>query len=114
MILYTTASNVDLNTGEAFALAKTADPKSERTLVVVTKIDLRSQEFMSQFREMCNTKLGVVCVRNRTSDEVKKRVLFDEVKQLERLQFSSPDLAELPQSSRGVDQLVFQLVQLQK
>lgn len=72
VIIYTTAANVDLNTGEALSLAKKADPKSERTLIVVTKIDLRDTEFITQFKDMSKSRLGVVCVRNRSNDEVKK------------------------------------------
>lgn len=46
IILYTTTCSADLNTGEAYALAKEADPHSERTLVVATKVDRRESSFI--------------------------------------------------------------------
>lgn len=47
IILYTTTCTADLNTGEAYSLAKDADPNGERTLIVGTKIDRREKVFMN-------------------------------------------------------------------
>jgi len=44
IILYVTACTNDLNTGEALALARQADPENQRTLTVATKIDLCEKE----------------------------------------------------------------------
>lgn len=51
IILYVTPANNDLNTGEAYSIAKHADPESKRTLTIATKIDTREkQTFASQFQ----------------------------------------------------------------
>lgn len=65
-----TAASGDLNTGEAFAVARAADPEGLRTLTIATKIDTREKtNFVEQFKFM-NNGLGVVCVRCRTKDEI--------------------------------------------
>jgi dynamin 1-like protein len=43
IILYVTASNNDLNTGEALAMARKVDPDGIRTLMIATKIDMRDK-----------------------------------------------------------------------
>jgi dynamin 1-like protein len=70
IILYVTAASNDLNTGEAYSVARRADPESKRTLTIATKIDTREKSaFAEQFKLMSNG-LGVVCVRCRTKNEV--------------------------------------------
>eukprot|EP00351_Strombidinopsis_sp_SopsisLIS2011_P006540 CAMPEP_0116887928 /NCGR_PEP_ID=MMETSP0463-20121206/22648_1 /TAXON_ID=181622 /ORGANISM="Strombidinopsis sp, Strain SopsisLIS2011" /LENGTH=93 /DNA_ID=CAMNT_0004551579 /DNA_START=331 /DNA_END=612 /DNA_ORIENTATION=- len=75
VILYTTTCSADLNTGEAYAIAKEVDPHGERTLIVATKIDRREKGFITQFEDM-QSGLGIVCVRNRTQEEVDNKISF--------------------------------------
>jgi len=41
IILYTVPACNDLNTGEAYSLARKVDPEGRRTLTIATKIDRR-------------------------------------------------------------------------
>mmetsp|Transcript_46117 Transcript_46117/g.62640 ORF Transcript_46117/g.62640 Transcript_46117/m.62640 type:complete len:111 (-) Transcript_46117:1219-1551(-) len=91
IILYTTTCTADLNTGEAYSLAKDADTNSERTLIVATKIDRREKAFMNQFEDM-QSGLGIVCVRNRTQEEVEKNVDYQDIRKIEQAEFESMDL----------------------
>ncbi len=43
IILYVTPASNDLNTGEAYSVAKAADPECKRTLTIATKIDTREK-----------------------------------------------------------------------
>ena len=52
VILYTMPCTNDLDTGEALALAREVDPLVKRTLTVVTKIDLRDDNFTQQLKTM--------------------------------------------------------------
>ena len=65
----------DLDTGEALALARDVDPTGSRTLTIVTKIDMREKHFVQQIKDM-SEGLGVVCVRNRTAEELADGVDF--------------------------------------
>mmetsp|Transcript_22650 Transcript_22650/g.31039 ORF Transcript_22650/g.31039 Transcript_22650/m.31039 type:complete len:92 (-) Transcript_22650:216-491(-) len=80
IILYITPCTGDLNTGEALALAKKVDPEKQRTLAIATKIDRRDDSFMSSFKDMNSKGLGVVCVKNRSQEEVEEGISFEEVK----------------------------------
>ena len=75
VILYTMACTNDLDTGEALALARDVDPTGSRTLTIVTKIDMREKHFVQQIKDM-SEGLGVVCVRNRTAEELADGVDF--------------------------------------
>jgi GTPase Era involved in 16S rRNA processing len=107
IILYVTPASNDLNTGEAFAIAKKADPEGLRTLTIATKIDTREREtFVEQFNSM-KTGLGVVCVRCRTNNEVvNEKISFDELLVRERNALSEDDLQQLPTMAKGTPRLV--------
>lgn len=112
IILYITPCTGDLNTGEALSLAKKVDPNKERTLAIATKIDRREEGFMTTFKDMNSQGLGVICVKNRSQEEVEEGISFEEVKQKEMIEFSQPDLATMPATSRGTNQLINQLIML--
>jgi hypothetical protein len=75
IILLVMPSTSDLTTSESLELANKEDPTRERSLIVV-------KGFESQFEDM-QGGLGIVCVRNRTQDEVEAGASFDEVRVLE-------------------------------
>jgi len=56
--------------------------------------------------------LGVVCVRNRSQEELKSGKTFAETREIEAKEFMHPQLQGLPQESRGIEQLIIQLVNL--
>ena len=110
LILYTIPCTVDLNTGHALSIAREVDPKGDRTLTVATKIDLRVQSsFTEQFLKLKGT-LGIICVRNRSKEEIEGGMTFDQVREKERQEFEGPDLAFIPLESRGTENLVLKLV----
>lgn len=114
LILYTIPCTVDLNTGHALSLARDVDPKGERTLTVATKIDLRvKSSFAEQFAKLAGS-LGIVCVRNRSREEIEAGLSFNDVKQKEKLEFEAPDLNFIPKESRGTENLIQRLVGLQR
>ena len=110
-----TPANNDLNTGEAYSIAKNADPESRRTLTIATKIDTREkQTFANQFKLM-SSGLGVVCVRCRTNHEVEtEKISFQELMLRERQCLLEDDLVNLPSSSKGTPKLIEQLIGLQR
>lgn len=110
IILYITPCTGDLNTGEALSLARKVDPQKSRTLVIATKIDRREEGFMTNFKDMSSNGLGIICVKNRSQEEVEAGTSFEEVKVRERAEFMNPDLASMPEASKGTDQLINQLV----
>ena len=112
VILYTMPCTNDLDTGEAFAIARQVDPLGKRTLTVVTKIDKRDEHFNEKLKTMSDG-LGVVCVRNRTNQELNDGVDFEAVRQIEKAIFNL-ELTQVPEKSRGVDSLISQLVELQR
>lgn len=61
-----------------------------------------------------NCGLGIVCVRNRTQEEVEKGITFEKLRDLELNEFESLDLQKLPKESRGMGCLITQLVDLQR
>lgn len=90
--MYTIPCTVDLNTGHALSLAREVDPKGERTLTVATKVDLRvKSSFSEQFAKLQGS-LGIVCVRNRSKDEIEAGLSFEDVRKREKLEFEHPDL----------------------
>jgi len=107
IILYVTPASNDLNTGEAYTVAKNADPECKRTLTIATKIDTREKSsFAEQFKLMSNG-LGVVCVRCRNKNEVEtEKISFQELMLRERQCLMEDDLASLPSSSKGTPKLI--------
>ena len=112
-MLYVTPATNDLNTGEALALAREVDPEGKRTLTIATKIDRREKHsFAKQFKDQ-NSGLGLVCVRNRTQEEVESGLSFDDLLRKEEIALSESDLQAVPNESKGISQLIEQLVTLQ-
>lgn len=53
-----------------------------------------------------NNGLGLVCVRNRTQEEVEEGISFEELLQKEALVLSESDLQSLPSESKGIPKLI--------
>ena len=56
----------------------------------------------------------MVCVRNRTDEELHSGVTFQQIRDLESQIWLDPTLQEIPRKCRGVDALVDQLVEIQR
>lgn len=114
LILYTIPCTVDLNTSQALSLARSVDPKGDRTLTVATKIDLRVKSSFAENFAKLSGSLGIICVRNRSKEEIESDMSFEECKQKEVQEFESPDLQFIPAESRGTNCLIIRLVSVQK
>ena len=64
MILLVMPCTQDLTTSECLELARDADPKRERSLVVITKIDRWEKGYSKQLEN--DLGLPIIAVRNRT------------------------------------------------
>lgn len=76
IILCVFPANVDIATVESFTLAREVDPKGLRTIGVITKCDLATndnvlcQQLLMQTENVLQLKLGFIAVRNRAHDEI--------------------------------------------
>lgn len=114
VILLTIQATSDSTTSQAIQIAADTDVdrSGQRTLTVITKIDMRqSNEPVSAL----SGGLGFVCVRNRNDEEAKRGVTFEEARVLEMDFFKSrPDMVALPAENKGMDALVDKLVAIQR
>ena len=106
IILYVAAAVSDLTTGESLALARSVDPEIKRTLTIVTKIDRRDPLVFRKQLEDVSDGLGAVCVRNRTQEEVEKKIPFEDVLEKESEILAEKDLASMPDNFKGIPMLV--------
>ena len=118
LILLITPANTDFTTSEALSLIHDAENYKERTVAVITKIDLGSDE-KNISKKITDNELGLryppVVVRNRTQEEIDKGVLWEVVRQREdELLMNHSELSRLPEASKGTRNLIKQLVELQK
>ncbi|XP_054290205.1 dynamin-1-like protein [Macrosteles quadrilineatus] len=73
IILAVTPANADLTTSESLALARDVDPEGERTLAVITKLDLMDEgtdawDILSG--KIIPVKLGIIGVVNRSQRDI--------------------------------------------
>jgi len=79
MILAVTAANTDLANSDAICIAKEVDPKGERTLGVMTKLDLMDRGtdargiFSGESGDVPHLKLGYVGVVNRSQGDINEQ-----------------------------------------
>ena len=79
LILAVTGANTDLANSDAICIAKEVDPKGERTLGVMTKLDLMDRGtdargvFTGESGDVPTLKLGYVGVVNRSQGDINER-----------------------------------------
>eukprot|EP00519_Triparma_laevis_P014613 CAMPEP_0182490442 /NCGR_PEP_ID=MMETSP1321-20130603/296_1 /TAXON_ID=91990 /ORGANISM="Bolidomonas sp., Strain RCC1657" /LENGTH=789 /DNA_ID=CAMNT_0024692615 /DNA_START=6 /DNA_END=2375 /DNA_ORIENTATION=- len=79
LILAVTAANTDLANSDAIAIAKEVDPKGERTLGVMTKLDLMDRGtdargiFTGESQDVPLLKMGYIGVVNRSQADINER-----------------------------------------
>ena len=86
IILAVTAANTDIANSDALQLAKKVDPTGDRTVGVLTKLDLmdRGTDAGSVLRgEVFKLKLGFVGVVNRSQQDIMERKSLDEARAAE-------------------------------
>ncbi|CAD5225714.1 unnamed protein product [Bursaphelenchus xylophilus] len=80
IILAVTPANVDLATSEPLKLAKQFDPKGDRTIAVLTKLDLMDKGTSAEHVLLGHTipvKLGIVGVVNRSQQDLNNNKSLD-------------------------------------
>lgn len=99
IIVAVTAANTDPATSESLQAAKRVDPNNDRTVAVVTKLDIMNHgtDAGDLLRgKVVPMKLGIVGVVNCSQQEIKQRVSLADKKLMEASFFRTnyPDLAE--------------------
>ena len=80
VILAVSAGNVDIVNSDAILLAKIVDPQQERTLAVVTKVDLATDDLTDVLSgKTLPIKLGIVGVINRSPRDITDGLSYEEV-----------------------------------
>ncbi|CAF1347667.1 unnamed protein product [Rotaria magnacalcarata] len=98
IILAITPANVDFSTSEAVKFAKEVDPEGQRTLAVLTKLDLMDRG-TDAYDVLCGrvipVKLGIIGVVNRSQEDINKKKPIDEALRYESafLQKTYPSIA---------------------
>lgn len=98
IILAVITANTDMATNESLKLAKNVDPKGERTLAVVTKLDLMDKGTDARAvltGDVIKVELGIVGVVNRSQQDIIDDKSMEDAHADERKFFQShyPDLA---------------------
>ncbi|KAL7235532.1 hypothetical protein ACSBR1_018932 [Camellia fascicularis] len=110
IILNVLSATVDFPTCESIRMSQHVDKTGERTLAVVTKVDIAPEGLLEKVTlDDVNIGLGYVCVRNRIGDESYEDARVEEA----RLFQSHPLLSKINKSMVGVPRLAQKLVQIQ-
>ena len=113
IILCVIPANIDLSTSEALSLARKWDEHGQRTLGVVTKIDIMnpgSNAKKTLLNQEVVLKLGYVGVKCRNQEETTKgKPVKDGLKDEKEFFRSHPDYRGLPSDCYGTDTLVQKL-----
>ncbi|KAI8027336.1 Dynamin-related protein 4C [Camellia lanceoleosa] len=110
IILNVLSATVDFPTCESIRMSQRVDKTGERTLAVVTKVDIAPEGLLEKVTaDDVNIGLGYVCVRNRIGDESYEDARVEEA----RLFKSHPLLSKINKSMVGVPRLAQKLVQIQ-
>ncbi|CAF3064210.1 unnamed protein product [Rotaria sp. Silwood2] len=116
VILCVFPANVDIATVESFTLAREFDSKGSRTIGVITKSDLASdntalaQQLLMEKPDIFQLKLGFIAVRNRSTDE---RISLKDARKREQEFFREHSISTLVGSHcLGIDALINRLADL--
>ena len=81
LILLVIPANSDFTTSEAISLIKKNSDYQDRTLGIITKIDLAATQERNLYRKIMENELDLkfnpIVVRNRTQEEIEKSEEFD-------------------------------------
>ena len=92
IILCVVPANADLSTCEAFKIAKDLDPSGERTIGVLTKVDImdRGTDALKILKNQeIYLQLGYVAVKNRSQKDINNGMRVQEALEVERKFFSA-------------------------
>ncbi|CAK9134036.1 unnamed protein product [Ilex paraguariensis] len=110
IILNVLSATVDFPTCESIRMSQRVDKTGERTLAVVTKVDIAPEGLLDKvMADDVNIGLGYVCVRNRIGEES-----YDEARKEEANLFEThPLLSKIDKSMVGIPVLAQKLAQIQ-
>jgi len=110
IILNVLSAAVDFPTCESIRMSQSVDKTGERTLAVVTKVDMFPEGLLEKVTaDDVNIGLGYVCVRNRIGDES-----YEEAREEEAKLFKTHTLlSNIDKSIVGIPVLAEKLVRLQ-
>ncbi|CAL9004554.1 unnamed protein product [Prunus brigantina] len=110
IILNVLSASTDFSTCESISMSRSVDKTGERTLAVVTKVDMAPEGLLEKVTaDDVHIGLGYVCVRNRIRDET-----YEEARSIEdRLFETDPFLSKIDKSMVGIHVLADKLVQIQ-
>lgn len=113
IILCVIPANQDLSTQDSLKLARKLDPHGERTLGVLTKVDLMDEGtdcLKILQNQHIKLRLGYVAVKGRSQLEIKSKVNVEQARKNESNFFNShPVYASIPSSLWGTGSLTRQL-----
>lgn len=119
LILLVIPANSDFTTSEAISLIKKNSDYKERTIAIITKIDLAANHEKNLFRKIMENELELkfnpIVVRNRTQEELENNEDFELIRSKENdLIDSTSDLDKLPDECKGTSKLIWRLVNIQR
>ncbi|XP_002965423.2 dynamin-related protein 4C isoform X2 [Selaginella moellendorffii] len=110
IILNVICSTVDFPTCESILMSRQVDREGERTMAVVTKVDMSPKDLKEKvMADVVGIGLGYICVRNRIGDETHEEGRDKEAE----LFRTDPHLRDLPESMLGIRQLAKRLTEFQ-
>ncbi|CAF1041020.1 unnamed protein product [Adineta steineri] len=116
VILCVFPANVDVATVESFTLASEVDPNGVRTIGVITKSDLATnndtlvQQLLMERADVLHLKLGFVAVRNRSTEE---KISLEEARRREKKFFREhPASTAVGWHCLGIEGLINRLADL--
>ncbi|XP_021822751.1 dynamin-related protein 4C-like isoform X1 [Prunus avium] len=110
IILNVLSASNDFSTCESISMSRSVDKTGERTLAVVTKVDMAPEGLLEKVTaDDVDIGLGYVCVRNRIRDET-----YEEARAIaDQLFKTHPLLSKIDKSMVGIQVLADKLVQIQ-
>ena len=112
LILAVSEANTDITNSDALKMARTYDPKGQRTLGVVTKLDLMDRgtdAFATLNGELVELKLGFIGVINKSQSELNTKVPFDLVRRREQTYFRNHPAYSTFANNMGISVLTHRL-----
>ena len=110
LILIVIPANIDLSTSDALSFARKLDPKGQRSLGVITKVDLMDEGTDARSvlnNEEIKLKYGYVGIKGRSQAEVKRNLGVDEAIQNELDFFGKhPIYSTMPTNLLGTRSMV--------
>lgn len=113
IILCVIPANQDMSTSDGLQMARKLDPKGERTIGVITKIDIMDRGTNAKrmlMNEEIKLKLGFVGVKGRSQADIQEGMKVNQALQTERNYFARhPVYSNLPPGILGTEALVNKL-----